>query len=271
MHNINGANIIARILLYNQKGQILLLRRSATAPKRVFDWEFPGGMVEPNEDPKIAVLRELVEETNVSLKNANYLFAGTDKSLQISGFFFYAQVKEAIVKLSFEHDKFAWVDYNTAYQMLSVDAFIYVLNFYKNYVLNKYNFKISVKALVFRSNKVLLLKRSPSDALGAGNWDLPGGDVDDGEYLESAIRREAQEEASLQLDKIDIAFGHTYVYEQSKTVQIRIGVLSSCQSDNITLSQEHSDAKWIESKKAYEFANHPNWPGWADFVKNFAT
>jgi 8-oxo-dGTP diphosphatase len=237
----------------------------------VFDWEFPGGMVEPNEDPKKAVLRELVEETDISITDAKYLYAGTDKDQQFSGFFFYAHVNTPNIKLSFEHDKFVWVDFDTAQQMLSVEAFKYILNFYQDYVLNKYKFKLSVKALVFNNNKVLLLRRSPSDTLGAGKWDLPGGGVDDDEDIEKAIRREAQEEANLSLDKIDIVFGHTYVYEQTKTVQIRVGVLSSSQSENITLSHEHSDALWIDSKKAFTFANHQNWPGWSDFVKYFAS
>lgn len=269
--NKKAVKLIARIIVINSNGQILLVRRSATAPSRAFDWEFPGGTIEDDEDPKIGAIRELAEETDIKLDEADYLYAGTDKDQRFSGFFFYVNVNAPNIKLSFEHDKFAWVDFDTAYLMLSVDAFKYILNFYKNYAINGYNFKISVKALVFNNNRVLLLRRSPSDTLGAGNWDLPGGGADDGEDLETVIRRESQEEASLSLDKINIVFGHTYVYEQTKTVQIRVGVLSSCQSEEITLSHEHSDSLWIDTKKAFAFANHQNWPGWSDFVKYFAS
>ena len=36
-------------------------------------WEFPGGKIEKNESSKNAVIREVFEETNLSIKNAKYI------------------------------------------------------------------------------------------------------------------------------------------------------------------------------------------------------
>ena len=51
------------ILVFDQRGRVLLLRHSAHGL-----WVAPGGMIEPGEAPEAAALREMKEETGLSVE-----------------------------------------------------------------------------------------------------------------------------------------------------------------------------------------------------------
>lgn len=52
----------ACIIAITKKGKVVVSRQFRTGPELIFD-EIPGGGVEPGEDPKLAAIRELEEET----------------------------------------------------------------------------------------------------------------------------------------------------------------------------------------------------------------
>lgn len=66
----------ATIILTNDKGQILLLRR-AHEPNKNW-WDLPGGFVDENESLEEAVLRELNEEVGLSAADIRYTGSFTD-------------------------------------------------------------------------------------------------------------------------------------------------------------------------------------------------
>ena len=53
--------------------QVLIAKRSTGDPKVLNKWEFPGGKVEPDEDEKHAIEREIKEEFELVIKANNYL------------------------------------------------------------------------------------------------------------------------------------------------------------------------------------------------------
>jgi 8-oxo-dGTP diphosphatase len=59
------------------------------------------------------------------------------------------------------------------------------------------NFHIDIKGLVFRDDKVMLLKEPQ------GTWDLPGGRLEHGETFEQALQRECQEEMGVNCQVLD--------------------------------------------------------------------
>jgi len=66
---------------------------------------------------------------------------------------------------------------------------------------------VSAKAVIFQDGKVTLAKNS------RGEWDLPGGKLKDGESIEAALRRELQEELSVELEShalLSAAMHHFY-------------------------------------------------------------
>lgn len=57
--------VAAGCLIYDQQDRVLLVQRSITP---VGLWTFPGGFVDRFEDPDVAAMREVREETGVELK-----------------------------------------------------------------------------------------------------------------------------------------------------------------------------------------------------------
>jgi 8-oxo-dGTP diphosphatase len=59
-----------------------------------------------------------------------------------------------------------------------------------------------VGAIIFRGDEVLLIKRGSRPSLG--KWSIPGGLVELGEGLDTAVRREVLEEVGLEVKVIDL-------------------------------------------------------------------
>lgn len=114
---------IAKTIVLNPAGQVLLMRRSRTDDRRPGEWDFPGGGVDGQEDFAAAAARELSEEAGIvgepaELKlvyTATEPWEPTDES--INRFLFALHVPaDTAVTLSFEHDEYKWIDVDTALQ-----------------------------------------------------------------------------------------------------------------------------------------------------------
>lgn len=103
---------VAKILLKDLNNKILVLTRSDTHPHYPLHLDFPGGLVNPGEPPDQAVIRELLEETGLTISqeviskimeipNGNaihLLYEGTINS------------KSPNIHLSWEHNSYEWID-----------------------------------------------------------------------------------------------------------------------------------------------------------------
>lgn len=103
--------IIAKALVRNSEGLCLVLYRSNTHPLFPGHIDFPGGEVEPEETPEVAVAREIQEETGLSVdpNKLNKLFAKQYR--QTTHVLFEAKLTEpdAKVALSWEHKSYRWI------------------------------------------------------------------------------------------------------------------------------------------------------------------
>ena len=62
--------LVAACILLNEKGAVLIAKRPKGRPLAGL-WEFPGGTVEPGEDPERALIRELDEELGIKIAKAD--------------------------------------------------------------------------------------------------------------------------------------------------------------------------------------------------------
>lgn len=97
------------VIIVNDKDEILLLRRSGTDSWMPLSWDVPGGGIDPGETPEQAAFRETYEETGIELNHIEPFWTRI-----VSGhtaFIFISFVNNMPpVKLSFEHDKYMWVN-----------------------------------------------------------------------------------------------------------------------------------------------------------------
>lgn len=104
-------SLSVKTILLNDKGEFLLLRRSAASKNNAGRWELPGGKVDPNEEFTVALARELKEETGLDMELVRPL--ETAKSdlpdRQVVYLVMLAEAASDVPALSSEHDAFKWV------------------------------------------------------------------------------------------------------------------------------------------------------------------
>lgn len=97
-----------------KEDKFLILLRSPNASFFPEHWDFPGGKLEPGEDPKKGIEREVMEETALKIKAKNILGVydidlEKDRQLIPHRFTVYsAKVLEGDIKISTEHTDFRW-------------------------------------------------------------------------------------------------------------------------------------------------------------------
>jgi len=105
-------NYVAKVLLRDSNGNLLILRRSETHPRFAFHDDLPGGMVEPDEDTLDAAVREVFEETGLELTMTDLKLAHEHDRSVLTKYLIYEAALTADrppVTISWEHDRFEWV------------------------------------------------------------------------------------------------------------------------------------------------------------------
>ncbi len=98
-----------------------------------------------------------------------------------------------------------------------------------------------VKVIIEKDRKYLLVKRADEEKKEhKGNWECPGGKLNENESFEDAAIRESKEETNLDIRLVK------RVKELGKDGQIDAVVfLAKPKSTSIKISNEHSDFRWF--------------------------
>jgi 8-oxo-dGTP diphosphatase len=109
----------AKALIVNENDQILLLRESSSTPDgtQAGRWQLPGGRINPGETLEQGLVREVVEETGLTVQVGEQVHTGSWSPTirgvphEITGTFFRCESAAAReVTLSDEHDLAVWFD-----------------------------------------------------------------------------------------------------------------------------------------------------------------
>lgn len=109
---------------------------------------------------------------------------------------------------------------------------------------------IVVTGFIFFSGEVLVVKRSSHKKFMPDKWELPGGKVDWGEDIKIALKRELQEETSLEVQVYESFRVFGYVNEETDvhTVEIVYFTRLKGNPEDVELSDEHQEYKWISAE-----------------------
>lgn len=107
---MNNVNLVTKCFITDDSGRVLILKRSDNARIRPGKWDLPGGMVEHEEDPNIAVLREVLEETSLNINTATIVHVSTELTpAYILTFFYKTKYHGDTTVISDEHSAFEWI------------------------------------------------------------------------------------------------------------------------------------------------------------------
>ena len=114
--------------------------------------------------------------------------------------------------------------------------------------------RLNVAAVLFnQEGKMLITQRSATKKYLPNVWHIPGGQIDEGETVEEALKREVKEELNLQITEImaDTGVAHDYTGHgglKSRTLFILVKSLGE-----ITLNHENQSFKYIDKSEINEY------------------
>lgn len=125
---------VAKILLYDQDHHVLVLYRSSTHPYFPHEIDLPGGEIDGDETPAEAIVREVFEETGltiglheVTLVNSRVTHFGREDNIFIATI----NVTKPAVTISWEHESFDWIDVDQLPRLFHIkDVYMMVVQSY---------------------------------------------------------------------------------------------------------------------------------------------
>ncbi len=115
--------------------------------------------------------------------------------------------------------------------------------------------RIGVSGFLLEDEKVLIVKRADSESFLPGVYELPGGKIDFGETIESAIEREFKEETGLNVKAIKPIYIFSYLSDEGNRQTFDVTYLLRLKDGNgkVVLSDDHNDFKWISEEEIDDY------------------
>lgn len=119
-------------------------------------------------------------------------------------------------------------------------------------------FTIGVKILIVGPSRRILVMRRCDKINRPNEWDLPGGAVDTEEDPTNACRREALEETGLEIFNVKPILTYAYIPRPGgQRNAIIIGYQAQTDSEDVQLSWEHVEYRWLTVEEIEALDVHP--------------
>lgn len=103
--------LAVRVLLMNDDGKILIIKRSTESKTNPGKWELPGGKVDQGESFDQALIREVFEETNLKI-SIDHVIGASEQNLPLIRavhIIMTGKIIDGELNISDEHEGYAWV------------------------------------------------------------------------------------------------------------------------------------------------------------------
>lgn len=115
----------AKVVVRDESDRCLLLKRSMSSKGNPGKWDLPGGKVDAGESFDQGLLREVAEETGLTISLQRVLGAAESESptKRVAYLILEGRVESGQVCLSSEHDEYIWVNRRELPKMQLADQF----------------------------------------------------------------------------------------------------------------------------------------------------
>lgn len=106
--------------------------------------------------------------------------------------------------------------------------------------------RVAVGAVIFKDDKVLLVKRSNPPAKGL--WAIPGGKVLPGESLHDALKREIKEETGFRINVGDVVYVFDVIEKNQDEIAFHYVIIDFiCEyiSGSLKAGDDAAEVRWI--------------------------
>jgi len=102
----------AKVVIHDENGRCLLLKRSMRSKGNPGKWDFPGGKIDAGESLEVGLLREIREETGLAVSLGHLLGAAESESptARVVYMILEGRLASGAIHLSDEHDDYVWVE-----------------------------------------------------------------------------------------------------------------------------------------------------------------
>lgn len=269
---------VAKILIENNEGEFLMLKKSSRYEKMAGGWEQPGGKIEDGENRYEAAEREIEAETGLEARDFEDLvrLELDDGENIVDCYVLYTENFSGEIELSGEHKDFRWIRpeesgdldwHRDASYIIPVIEYLEKYRGEKEYGTGK-EIEVVKTLIENEENEFLVVKKSNLEKISSGQkfkkygdmsgkWELPGGRIGkvNGEDRYEAAEREIREELGIELGK-----GEDVVREEIEDENdVNVYILLYRKNDwngEIELSEEHSELRWVSPDEYLELDWH---------------
>ncbi len=250
-------------LIFNDKGQILLTKRSQKARNERGTWEAPGGAVEYGELRQDAIRREILEELGIEIEildvlNTSDELLEADKQHWVPTTYL-AKIKDnqkPVIQEPEKCEKLQWFDLDDLPTPLSQVTAGNVAEFQRQAQdHNLRNILVTLECFVKKDGKFLMLHRKPTKKIMPDVWMAPGGKREFNEGLFAACHREILEETNLRITNLRIrATGNGYLEDLDQEVFFHF-VFADYVSGELPEDPEDGELVWLTPEEIQALPN----------------
>ncbi|MDO8504026.1 MAG: NUDIX domain-containing protein [bacterium] len=105
--------VATKAVIYNDEGKYLVLKKADKEDINPNTFDIPGGRMSFGEKPEEALVREVKEETGLTVKPLKVfeVWTFTKGDFQLVGINYLCELIQGEIKLSEEHDRALWMSY----------------------------------------------------------------------------------------------------------------------------------------------------------------